>query len=107
MDNPIDEIIAIDKAARKTVAEAEQKAKEILASAQEEKLRLKEESAARLSAETKEQRFSAQKLTDVEIERIEEEAEEKCRLLNERMTSERSARKAEIVSRIIGLAERN
>ena len=35
MDNPIDEIIAIDKAARKTVAEAEQKAKEILASAQE------------------------------------------------------------------------
>lgn len=107
MDNPIDEIIAIDKAARKTVAEAQQKAKEILASAQEEKLKLKEESATRLSAETKEQRFSAQKLTDVEIERIEEEAEEKCRLLNERMTSERSARKSEIVSRIIGLAERN
>ena len=107
MDNPIDEIIAIDKAARKTVAEAQQKAKEILASAQEEKLKLKEESAARLSAETKEQRFLTQKLTDVEIERIEEEAEEKCRLLNERMTSERSARKAEIVSRIIGLAERN
>ena len=107
MDNPIDEIIAIDKAARKTVEEAQQKAKEILASAQEEKLKLKEESAARLSAETKEQRFLTQKLTDVEIERIEEEAEEKCRLLNERMTSERSARKAEIVSRIIGLAERN
>ena len=107
MDNPIDEIIAIDKAARKTVEEAQQKAKEILASAQEEKLKLKEESAARLSAETKEQSFSAQKLTDVEIERIEEEAEEKCRLLNERMTSERGARKAEIVSRIIGLAERN
>ena len=107
MDNPIDEIIAIDKAARKTVEEAQQKAKEILASAQEEKLKLKEESAARLSAETKEQRFLTQKLTDVEIERIEEEAEEKCRLLNERMTSERGARKAEIVSRIIGLAERN
>ena len=107
MDNPIDEIIAIDKAARKTVEEAQQKAKEILASAQEEKLKLKEESAARLSAETKEQRFLTQKITDVEIERIEEEAEEKCRLLNERMTSERSARKAEIVSRIIGLAERN
>ena len=107
MDNPIDEIIAIDKAARKTVEEAQQKAKEIVASAQEEKLKLKEESAARLSAETKEQRFSAQKLTDVEIERIEEEAEEKCRLLNERVTAERGAGRAEVGSGIIGVGGRN
>lgn len=102
LENIIDSIIDIDKTARNKVSDAKKKASEILDNAVSGKDKLRTESRNELNKEIEERCGSIRENSDRVISLAEEEAEKKCRLLEEIMDKGRESWKSEIVGRITG-----
>lgn len=102
MENIIDSIIDIDKTARNKVSDAKEKASAILNNAAKDKEKLRTESRDKLNREIEEKCGSIREKSDKDISLAEEEAEKKCRILEETMDKGREAWKSEIVGRITG-----
>lgn len=102
MENIIDSIIDIDKTARDRVTAAKKKASEILDNAVREKEKLRLESRKEFDKKVEEKCGSIRESSDRAISLAEEEAEKKCRILEETMDKGREAWKSEIVGRITG-----
>lgn len=100
MENIIDSVIDIDKTARDKVNAAKEKASAILDNAVKDKEKLRLESRGELDKEIEEKCGIIRESSDMEISRAEEEAERKCRLLEETMNRGKDAWKSEIVGRI-------
>ena len=103
MDNSVAAIIEMDKKARAAAAEAEKKAEAILAAAAEEREKTARENAGKLSEQMSARMAEIKASSDRDIEAAENAAEEKCRLLDEKMAAGRETWKKEITGRILDL----
>lgn len=102
MNNTVQTIIDMDKAARQRKKEAEQKAAEILREAEEKRLSLIKASDAKTEAEASRICMEIKLKSDEEIEKVKTQTEEKCRRLDEILDGSAQKLMDEIIGRIFG-----
>ena len=103
MDNSVAAIIEMDRKARAAADEAANKAEAILADAGKKKEQIAGENSEKLSEEMKARMDEIRSVSDRDIAEAEKAAEEKCRLLDEKMAAGRDKWKKEITDRILDL----
>ncbi len=102
MNNTIQTIIEMDKAARERIRRAESEAERIEADAKKKLSNLEKSAAVQSETEIKKSCSETEKASEKEIERIVSEADEKCRRLESVMKSRSDEMCREIVDRIFG-----
>ncbi len=100
MNNTIQTIIEMDKAAREKLRRAEAEAERITAHKNKKLSNLEQSSASQSEAEIRKECDEIKKLSEKEISRITEEADEKCRRLDSVMKKSSDRMCREIVDRI-------
>lgn len=105
MNNTIQNIIEMDKAARSRIGKAEAQAKKIAEDTEKKLSNLKKTEQARSEAQISKDIAEIKKDADAEIERITADADEKCRRLDSVMKKQSDAMCREIVERIFSGAD--
>lgn len=100
MNNTIQTIIEMDKAAREKVKRAEAEAERLTAHKNKKLSNLEQASKAQSEAEIRKECDEIKKLSEKEIEKITSEADEKCRRLDSVMKKSSDRMCREIVDRI-------
>ena len=103
MDNSVATIIEMDRKARAAAEEASRKAEAILADARRKKEQTAAENAEKLAAQTEALMSGIRSASDKDISEAEKKADEKCRILDEKMAAGKDAWKKEIKDRILSL----
>ena len=101
MDNSVSAIIEADKKARAVSEEAAKKAEATLAAAREKRESLARENAEMLAENSRKKLSELRSASDKEIIAADKKAEEKCRVLDEKLAAGKDAWKKEIISRIL------
>lgn len=102
MENSVTAIIDADKKARTISAAAEKEAEKLIADAKAARDGLAKENSEKLAAEAEKRSSALKAFSDKEIAEAEKNAEQKCRILDEKMTAGKEAWKKEIIGRILG-----
>lgn len=102
MNNTVQTIIDMDKAARNRKAEAVAKADGILKEAEEKRTALKKSAAAKTEAESSRICQEIKADSDREIARVKAETDEKCRRLDEVIGNNADLHMTEIINNIFG-----
>lgn len=103
MDNSVATIIEMDKKARAAAEEASRKAEAILADARRKKEQTAAENAEKLAGQLESLMSGIKAASDKDISDAEKKADEKCRILDEKMAAGKDAWKKEIKDRILSL----
>lgn len=103
MDNSITAIIEMDKQAREISDAAAKKAADILSAAKAKKESLAKESADELASKTGARFSELRAVSDLEISASEKKAEERCRVLDEKMAAGKAGWKKEILDSILNV----
>lgn len=103
MDNSITAIIEMDKKAREVSDAAAKKAEEIISAAKAKKDALAKESTDELAAKTGARFSELRAVSDMEISASEKKADERCRVLDEKMAAAKDGWKKEILDNILNI----
>ncbi len=101
MNNTIQTIIEMDKAARERMKRAKAEAERVTAGANKKLSNLEQSSKAQSEAEIRKECEQIKKLSDKEIDKITSEADEKCRRLDSVMENGSESMCRRIVERIL------
>ena len=102
MNNTIQTIIEMDKAARERIRRADAEAKRITEAAEKKLSNLEQAAKAQAEAEIRKECAEIKKASEKEIEKINSEADEKCRKLDLIMKDNADSMRKNIVDRILG-----
>ena len=103
MDNSITEIIEIDKQARGISDAAAENAEKIISAAIAGKESLAKKSAEELASKTGARFSELRAVSDMEIAASEKKAEERCRVLDDKMAAGKARWKKEILDNILSI----